>query len=238
MQYFRKYLQTGSGDTAPVKTENIPFVYIKKWVKSDQAIMFRLNNKLIQTNFNDKSQIMLYTQKDILLYSSGQGKDKQIIDLNSPDLKKNSEISRRYQKYYLECNTWRYCWESWPAPVPLRPSTSSNWRSSPSAADIFKLLNDSSLFTISHHTYCLRFIRLFTNPYPPPIPAKRFLMGARLPKKMPAPNPTVHPTAENTLISRTILLSKLSIFLCLPSGVNSSLIIKWYDKWLSDMVKR
>ena len=105
MQYFRKYLQTGSGDTAPVKTENIPFVYIKKWVKSDQAIMFRLNNKLIQTNFNDKSQIMLYTQKDILLYSSGQGKDKQIIDLNSPDLKKNSEISRRYQKYYLECST-------------------------------------------------------------------------------------------------------------------------------------
>ena len=52
--------------------------------------MFRLNNKLVQTNFNDKSQIMLYTQKDILLYSSPQTKDKQIIDLNSPDLKKNS----------------------------------------------------------------------------------------------------------------------------------------------------
>lgn len=38
---------------------------------------------------------MLYTNKDILLYSNPQGKDKQIIDINSPDLKKNNEINRR-----------------------------------------------------------------------------------------------------------------------------------------------
>ena len=57
--------------------------------------MFRLNNKLVQTNFNDKSQIMLYSQKDILLYSSPQGKDKQILDINSSDLKKNAEVSKR-----------------------------------------------------------------------------------------------------------------------------------------------
>jgi hypothetical protein len=59
-------------------------------VKTEQGIMFRLNNKLIQTNFNDKSQIMLYSQKEVLLYSSPQGKDKQIIDINSPELKKNN----------------------------------------------------------------------------------------------------------------------------------------------------
>ena len=55
-----------------------------------------MNNKLIQVNFNDKSQIMLYTQKDLLLYSSPQGKDKQIMDINSPELKKNAEITKRY----------------------------------------------------------------------------------------------------------------------------------------------
>lgn len=42
---------------------------------------------------------MLYTNKDILLYSNPQGKDKQIIDINSPDLKKNNEINRRYLFY-------------------------------------------------------------------------------------------------------------------------------------------
>ena len=39
---------------------------------------------------------MLYTQKDLLLYSSPQGKDKQIMDINSPELKKNAEITKRY----------------------------------------------------------------------------------------------------------------------------------------------
>ncbi len=32
---------------------------------------------------------MLYCEKDLLLYSSPQGKDKQILDINSPELKKN-----------------------------------------------------------------------------------------------------------------------------------------------------
>ena len=67
--------------------------------------MFRLNNKLIQVNFNDKSQIMLYTQKDVLLYSNPQGKDKQIIDINSPDLKKNNEVNRRYPFIYVGLTT-------------------------------------------------------------------------------------------------------------------------------------
>lgn len=65
------------------KQESLPFVYIKKWVKTEQGILFRLNNKLVQVNFNDKSQIMIYSEKDMVLYSSPQGKDKQILDLNS-----------------------------------------------------------------------------------------------------------------------------------------------------------
>ena len=83
MQYFRKYLQRGGGEVMSSKQESLPFVYIKKWVKSDQGILFRLNNKLVQVNFNDKSQIMIYGDKDLLLYSSPQGKDKQILDFNS-----------------------------------------------------------------------------------------------------------------------------------------------------------
>lgn len=64
-------------------------------MKSDQAILFRLNNKIIQINFNDKSQIILYTEKDLLLYSNNQGKEKQILEINSPEIKKNAELSQR-----------------------------------------------------------------------------------------------------------------------------------------------
>ena len=71
--------------------------------------MFRLNNKLVQTNFNDKSQIILYTQKDILLFSSTHGKDKHIIDLNSNDLGKYPEINRRYRISYIDWNKLKLC---------------------------------------------------------------------------------------------------------------------------------
>lgn len=73
MQYFRKYLQ-GSTEGIRQHKDDPPFVYIKKWAKSDQAVVFRLNNKVIQVNFNDKSQIIIYTDKDIMLYSNGQAK--------------------------------------------------------------------------------------------------------------------------------------------------------------------
>jgi hypothetical protein len=89
MQYFRKYLQSGGSEAPPVRSEGVPFVYIKKWLKTEQAILFRLNNKMIQVNFNDKSQLILYTQKDMMLYSAAQGRDKQILDINSAELKKN-----------------------------------------------------------------------------------------------------------------------------------------------------
>lgn len=45
---------------------------------------------MIQVNFNDKSQIIIYTEKDLLLYSNSQGKDKQVLDLNSAELKRNN----------------------------------------------------------------------------------------------------------------------------------------------------
>ena len=90
MQYFRKYLQSGCSESAKEKKDGPPFVYVKKWVKHEQGILFRLNNKVIQVNFNDKSQIIIYTDKDLLLYSNSQGKDKQVLDLNSGDLAKNA----------------------------------------------------------------------------------------------------------------------------------------------------
>ena len=40
---------------------------------------------------------MLYSDKDIVLYSSPQGKDKQIIELNANEIKKNTEIARRIE---------------------------------------------------------------------------------------------------------------------------------------------
>jgi polo-like kinase 1 len=78
------------------KREWLPFVYIKRWAKSDQAIAFRLNNKVVQVNFNDKSQLILYSEKDVLLYSNSQAKEKVVMDIGSPEIRKNAELAQRF----------------------------------------------------------------------------------------------------------------------------------------------
>lgn len=37
------------------------FIYVKQWLKTKHAIMFRLSNKIFQVNFFDNSQILLNT---------------------------------------------------------------------------------------------------------------------------------------------------------------------------------
>lgn len=73
MQYFRKYLNGGSsGDEENIANSNaqqrVPFVYIKKWTKTEEGIIFRLNTKLIQVNFNDKTQLMIYGEGGLIVY--------------------------------------------------------------------------------------------------------------------------------------------------------------------------
>jgi len=55
-----------------------------------------LNNKVVQVNFNDKSQLILYCEKEVLLYSNSQAKEKMVLDIGSPDIKKNSELAQRF----------------------------------------------------------------------------------------------------------------------------------------------
>merc|ERR1711974_255134 len=58
LQHFRNYLYA---DTKLDEKDNDfedGYVYVKKWMKTKHAIMFRLSNKIVQVNFTDKSEII------------------------------------------------------------------------------------------------------------------------------------------------------------------------------------
>lgn len=74
----------------------MPLFYVKKWAKSEEAILFRLSNKIVQVNFNDKTQLVLYCDRDLLLYAGHNGKDKQVMSMSSGEYKKNHELMSRY----------------------------------------------------------------------------------------------------------------------------------------------
>lgn len=50
------------------ENKNIPLVYLKKWMKTRHAILFRLSNKIVQVNFTDKTEVILSSEHKMLTY--------------------------------------------------------------------------------------------------------------------------------------------------------------------------
>jgi len=45
-----------------------PFTYVKKWMRTRHAIMFRLSNKIVQVCFQDKTEIILSSESRVVTY--------------------------------------------------------------------------------------------------------------------------------------------------------------------------
>lgn len=75
-------------------------VYVKKWMKAKNAILFRLSNKIIEVMFEDKSEIIFSSQKREAIYVSKEG-NWETFSLTSTLNTNNSEMSKRF-KYAKE----------------------------------------------------------------------------------------------------------------------------------------
>ena len=102
LQHFRNYLYN---ENKP-ETENANFlpgyVYVKKWMKTKHAIMFRLSNKIVQVNFTDKSQIILSSELKLVTYIDLKGQKSEYPLATALD-SKNTEMAKRlkYTKQIL-----------------------------------------------------------------------------------------------------------------------------------------
>ena len=83
------------------------YIYVKKWVRTKQAIFFRLSNKTIQVFFQDHTEVILY--KDTGIYRNKKGEDcKFNLDdaLNSQnyELKKRVKYTRDILAHMIKVN--------------------------------------------------------------------------------------------------------------------------------------
>lgn len=112
LQHFRNYLEGAKAETfkpvpdakqlsVPSKEDYLP--YLKKWMKTKHAIMFRLSNKLVQVDFQDKTQIKLSSHTKMVTYLDKKGK---IIKVNIAKAfeDNNAEMQKRL-KYTKEILT-------------------------------------------------------------------------------------------------------------------------------------
>jgi polo-like kinase 1 len=96
LQHFRSYLEGDikqeTGQDAELSTETP--VYVKKWMRTRHAIMFRLSNKIVQVNFQDHTEIILSSESRMVTYVNKRG-ERSTYPLNSALESSNAEMSKR-----------------------------------------------------------------------------------------------------------------------------------------------
>jgi len=109
LQHFRSYLE-GDGKEEPEANpyndedlKKIGTVYVKKWMKTKHAIMFRLSNKIVQVNFTDKTEIILSSENKMVTYVNKKG-ERSNYPLASALESSNTEMAKRL-KYTKEILT-------------------------------------------------------------------------------------------------------------------------------------
>ena len=72
LQYFRKSLINESIKRNNKEVLN-SIVYLKKWAKAKNAMLFKLSNKIIESIFYDKTKIMLKNETKEIIYVNTKG---------------------------------------------------------------------------------------------------------------------------------------------------------------------
>jgi polo-like kinase 1 len=72
----------------------VPYIYVKKWMRTRHAIMFRLSNKIVQVCFQDHTEIILSSESRIVTYANKKG-ERSTYPLSSALESNNYEMTKR-----------------------------------------------------------------------------------------------------------------------------------------------
>jgi polo-like kinase 1 len=112
LQHFRSYLE-GENKANATETEetvqNDNNIYVKKWMKTKHAVMFRLSNKVVQVNFTDKTEIILSSEKKLVTYVNKKGERSQhplatALESNNPEMAKRLKYTKEILTHMLGNN--------------------------------------------------------------------------------------------------------------------------------------
>lgn len=97
LQHFRSYLEGDAKDETGLGNESetlLSPIYVKKWMRTRHAIMFRLSNKIVQVNFQDHTEIILSSESKMVTYVNKRG-ERSTYPLSSALESTNLEMSKR-----------------------------------------------------------------------------------------------------------------------------------------------
>lgn len=95
LSYFEGDLRQETILLDPENPQKTP-VYIKKWMKTPHAILFRLTNKIVQVSFQDHTEIIISRETKIVTYVNAVG-ERSFYPLQTTLERSNTEMSERLQ---------------------------------------------------------------------------------------------------------------------------------------------
>ncbi len=97
-----KDMQTVNALMKPI--EEIDFIFVKKWVKTKYAFIFRFSNKAVQVCFKDKTEIFIHIINENVTYTNKTG-EKIVYPLYNALNSTNYEMNKRV-KYAMNLLTY------------------------------------------------------------------------------------------------------------------------------------
>ena len=93
MQYFKTFLEADAEIVVTESDNKLP-IYVKKWMVTRHALIFRLSSRSIQVNFKDHSELTLNCNTKIVTFANRKG-EKINYPLRNAIQSNNLEIKRR-----------------------------------------------------------------------------------------------------------------------------------------------
>lgn len=90
LEHFRKHLVVDK----PMQSGDEEQVYLKKWLLTDHAVIFRLSNKVVQIRFVDKSELLLSNNTKTVVYINKTG-SQEVHPLKMAITSENPELNKR-----------------------------------------------------------------------------------------------------------------------------------------------
>lgn len=109
LQYFKNYLACESKTTNETITKSTENIYVKKWLKTKHAVMFRLSNKVVQVSFQDETEIILSSESKVITYVNKKGERlnyhlNTALESNNPEMIKRLKYTREILTRMLKQN--------------------------------------------------------------------------------------------------------------------------------------
>jgi len=114
--YFKNYLEGNKNEPTEDKSlathqdrvndqiKSMPLIYVKKWMKTKHAFLFRLSNRIVQVDFMDKTRIILSPANQMVCYKNKKGETSQYnldaaMESDYPEMIKRLKYSKEILAY-------------------------------------------------------------------------------------------------------------------------------------------